>query len=210
MTALDCDEDRLGYAATECRHHGVARVQFRHARIDGPGTSGLPAGCFDHAWARFLLAFVPDPVALVREMARNVRPGGKVTLIDAEGYTSRHFGMPEALRQGLDEVLGDLATAGFDPDAGARLATQADAAGLVDLRHEIEPYHRIVGRPDARTAAALTMEIDALRDSYVRRLFPHKADMAWVFTGLRAFLMRDDTMTWSLLHLVQGTKPATG
>jgi SAM-dependent methyltransferase len=210
VTALESDAERVDYAATVCRQRGAAGVQFVTARVEGPGSSGLPDGTFDHAWARFLMEYVPAPVGVVREMKRVVRPGGKVTLIDVEGNGSRHFGMSDELRLGLDKVLGDLATTGFDPDAGCRLAAQAAAAGLVGIRHEIEPYHRIVGRPDARTATAWRLKIQALRDNYVGRLFPHKADMAWVFDAFLDFLVRDDTMTWSVLHLVQGRKPAPG
>jgi hypothetical protein len=130
-----------------------------------------------------------------------------VTLIDLEGNGTRHFGMPAELRSALDEILADLAQTGFDPDVGAKLPGIAAAAGLVDIRHEIEPYHRIVGAPDPRTLAAWELKLANLRESYVERLFPHKADRAWVFDALVEFLRSDQTMTWSLLHLVQGTKP---
>jgi ubiquinone/menaquinone biosynthesis C-methylase UbiE len=207
VAALDADEERLEYAATECRHLGAPGVRFVCARINGPGSSGLADDTFDHAWSRFLLEYVPAPAEAVREMARVVRPGGKVTLIDIEGNCSRHFGMDADLRRGVEDVLADLATTGFDPDAGASLAAHVAAAGLTGIRHEIEPYHRIVGRPDARTAAAWRLKLQTIRESYLERLFPQHADGAWVFDGFLDFLMRDDTMTWSLLHLVQGTKP---
>jgi ubiquinone/menaquinone biosynthesis C-methylase UbiE len=42
----------------------------------------FPAGCFDGAYAARLLLHVPDPNAVVREMARVVRPGGRVVLMD--------------------------------------------------------------------------------------------------------------------------------
>jgi hypothetical protein len=75
------------------------------------------------------------------------------------------------------------------------------------VREEIEPYHRIVGAPDAATAAAWRSKLKIIRESYVTRLFPHKAGKAWVFDAFLEFLLDPDTMTWSLLHLVQGTKP---
>jgi hypothetical protein len=37
---------------------------------------------------------------------------------------------------------------------------------------------------------------------------PRRAAQAQALDDLLAFILRDDTMTWSLLHLVQGTKPA--
>ena len=113
--------------------------------------------------------------------------------------------MPDELRAGVDAVLADLETTGFDPHAGRRLTSYADAAGLVDIRHEIEPYHRIVGTPDPATAAAWERKIATLRDNYLGRLFPEKTHNAWVFDAFLEFILSEDTMTWSLLHLVQGT-----
>jgi SAM-dependent methyltransferase len=181
-------------------------VFLHHAQISHRGSSGLPEATFDHAWARFVLEYQPDPVEFVREMARLVRPGGKVTLIDLEGNGTRHFGMSPGLRRELDAILRDLATTGFDPDAGSRLAGYALAAGLVGVRHEIEPYHRIVGRPDAHTLDLWRRKLEILASSYERR-FPERSPKRDVFAALLEFLASPHTMTWSLLHLVQATRP---
>jgi Methyltransferase domain len=137
--------------ATRRRAHAVPAPRARRAagggRCTRPRIVGVPDATFDHAWARFFLEHVPDPAATVHELARVVSPGGKVTLVDIEGNCTWHFGMSDDLRAGVDEVLADLAATGFDPHAGRHLATYATAAGLVDIRHEIEPYHRIVGTP---------------------------------------------------------------
>jgi ubiquinone/menaquinone biosynthesis C-methylase UbiE len=207
VVGLDGDAARLARAAAASRADGLDHVRFHRARLTGVGSSGLPDRAFDHAWARFLLEYLPAPADVVRELARVVRPGGRVTLIDIEGNGVWHYGISDRLRRGLDEVLADLAATGFDPHAGRKLATYARAAGLVDIRHEIEPYHRIVGVPDPRTARAWRLKIESIRDNYVHRLFPEKAGNAWVFDDFLAFVLSDHSMTWSLLHLVQGTRP---
>jgi hypothetical protein len=122
-----------------------------------------------------------------------------------ESFLGVGSGAPDELRAGVDEVLADLATTGFDPHAGRRLKTYAAAAALVDIRHEIEPYHRIVGAPDQATAAAWDRKISTIRGNYLERLFPEKAHNAWVFDAFMEFILSEETMTWSLLHLVQGT-----
>jgi ubiquinone/menaquinone biosynthesis C-methylase UbiE len=205
VVGVDADAARREFARQTCAD--LANVSFHAARLGGPGSSGLRAGRFDHAWTRFFLEYQPAPRDVVREMARIVRPGGKVTLIDVDGNCVWHHGMPAALRAGIDEVMADLATTGFDPFAGRKLAAHAVAAGLTGIREEIEPYHRIVGAPDGATAAAWRTKIHIIRDSYVERLFPHKADRRWVFDAFLDFLLSEETMTWSLLYLVQGTKP---
>jgi SAM-dependent methyltransferase len=206
---LDASRERLIAARQACRRAGLFNVEFHAAEVRGLGSSGLPAESFDHVWARFFLQYQPDPRAVTRELARLVKPGGKLALIDLDGNGTRHFGMDPALQAGLDEILADLAETGFDPEIGAKLPDLAAAAGLVDVRHEIEPYHRIVGTPDPSTAAAWRLKLAILRENYLTRLFPDKADRAWIFDAFLAFLQRQDTMSWSLLHLVQATKPCS-
>jgi hypothetical protein len=50
--------------------------------------------------------------------------------------------------------------------------------------------------------------VAGIRKNYSERLFPQKAKrMDAVFDRLLDFILDADTMTWSLIHLVQGTKP---
>jgi ubiquinone/menaquinone biosynthesis C-methylase UbiE len=205
VVGIDANHERLSESRCRAAEQGLENVQLHAASLAGPGSSGLRDDAFDHAWARFFLEYQPAPVGVVAEMARIVRPGGRVTLIDLEGNGVWHHGMDPALKAGLANVVADLERTGFDPHIGRRLPALARAAGLGDVRHEIEPYHRIVGRPETRTLALWRRKIQGLRANYLGRLFPEKQHLAWVFDGYLEFLERDDTMTWSLLHLVQGT-----
>jgi SAM-dependent methyltransferase len=209
VVGLDASPERLLAARQACRRAGRVNLEFHAAEIQRLGSSGLPDDSFDHVWARFFLEYQPDRLTVTRELARLLKPGGKLTLIDLDGNGTRHFGMDPALQAGLDEILADLAQTGFDPDVGAKLPDLAAAAGLVDVRHEIEPYQRIVGTPDPSTAAAWRLKLQILQEDYLTRLFPDKANRAWIFDAFLAFLQRADTMSWSLLHLVQATKPCS-
>ena len=203
---FDASSARIDDAARQCRQAGLDNVRLYATPLENFASSRQHEAGFDHVWTRFFLEYQPDAARTVRTLARLAKPGGKVTLIDLEGNCTWHYGMQPALRAGLDEVIGDLATTGFDPHAGRRLTCYAAQAGLTDIRHEIEPYHRIVGTPDARTEAAWVRKIETIRDAYINRLFPAKSHLRWVFDELVEFLRSPDTMTWSLLHLVQGTK----
>jgi SAM-dependent methyltransferase len=137
VVGIDAGRSRLNAARETCGHTGA--VELHEATIAGTGSSGLASGAFDHAWTRFLLEYQPDPETVVRELARVVRRGGKVTLIDLQGNGTQHFGMPAELRQALDEILADIAQTGFDPDVGAKLPRIAAAAGLVDIGTKSSP-----------------------------------------------------------------------
>jgi ubiquinone/menaquinone biosynthesis C-methylase UbiE len=207
VLGIDADERRLAHARAACQRLGSIAARFHAARIGEPGSPGLEDEAFDHAWTRFFLEYHPSPARVIGEMVRVVRSGGRVTLIDIEGNCTWHAGMDPALRRELDAIIADLATTGFDANAGRKLTQYAAEAGLVDIRHTVELYHRIIDAPDAPTAAAWRRKIEGIRDTYVDWLFPDKADKRWVFDALLEFLMSEDTMTWSLVHLVQGTKP---
>lgn len=206
VLGLDADPRMIAYAAEESDRLGLTNVEYQQATIAGLGSTQLEDSSFDHAWTRFFLEYMSDPVQVVREMARVVRPGGKVTLIDLDGNCVWHHPMPRALQQDLKELMDDLHTTGFDPHAGANLARYAKQAGLDDIRHHVEPYHWVVGKPDEATAAAWSAKLSGIKETYLTRLQPDKKHMAEFFDELLAFVLAEDTMTWSLAHLVQGTK----
>ncbi len=206
VLGVDADEEMLRFAAEESGRLGLG-IEYMRADIAGEGSTGLPTGQFDHAWARWFLEYMPNPQAVVREMARVVAPGGRVTLIDLDGNGVWHHPTTPEFRAKVDEVMSDLAQTGFDPHAGARLAGYARGAGLVDTREQIEPYHWIVGSPDSAAAEAWNAKVNGLRTSYLTRIRPDRVDMAAFFDEFLAYIMDEATMTWSLAHLVQGTKP---
>jgi SAM-dependent methyltransferase len=207
VTGIDADPDVLRYARAESDRLLLDGVTYRQAWVDGVGSSGLESDSHDHAWARFFLEYHHDPLSAVGEMTRVIRPGGKVTLIDIDGNGIWHYPLPDELERRLADVLVDLRRIGFDPRIGSKLAALARRAGLVDVRESIEPHHRIVGAPDERTAEAWTRKLLTLKQTYVQQLPPEQVGKADALDDLLAFIRSEETMTWSLLHLVQGRKP---
>jgi ubiquinone/menaquinone biosynthesis C-methylase UbiE len=206
VIGVDANADRLDAVLRRAWRDRHANVRVQAATLTGLGSTGLPDDAHDHTWTRFFLEYQADPTAIVREMARITRPGGSVTLIDVEGHGVYNHRLPPDLDAARREVMADLRTTGFDPMVGRDLPAIARRAGLTAIRHDIEPHHRIVGRPDARTAELWRRKLDGLRHNYLLR-FPGKTGLAWVFAAYLDFLAREDTMTWSLLHLVQGVVP---
>ena len=209
VTGVDADANTLRFARAESDRLFLRRIAYRHAWIDGLGSSGLESDSHDHAWARFFLEYHHDPVSAIREMSRVVRPGGKVTLIDIDGNCIWHHPLPGELERRLAGVLADLRRIGFDPRIGSKLAGLARRAGLVDVRQSIEPHHRIVGEPDEPTAAAWTRKLRTLKELYLQHLPAGEAEKAAALDDLLGFILSGETMTWSLLYLVQGRKPLT-
>ena len=82
VTGLDVNPANVALAREFADEHGLANVDI--AEGDARRT-GLPPSSFDLAYARTLLVTIPDPAAVVSEMARLVRPGGWIAVMEPDG-----------------------------------------------------------------------------------------------------------------------------
>lgn len=80
ITGIDLSRDMLSRARAR-----AAALRLRHVEdlleMDAQATS-FDAGSFDVAVAMFVASVVPDPFALVAELRRVVRPGGKIIIVN--------------------------------------------------------------------------------------------------------------------------------
>jgi len=89
---------------------------------------GFPDAAFDAAAAQFLITLVPDPEAALDEMARVVRPGGEIVLVN-------HFGQDEGPLAQIEKAVAPLsARIGWSSDFKASRVTKwARSRGLEPL-----------------------------------------------------------------------------
>lgn len=87
------------------------------ARLD------FPAASFDCVLLHLAIAVVPDPLATIREVARVLRPGGRVSVFDK---FLREGAEASAARRGASALARLVAT-----DLNRQLGPLLDAAGLV-------------------------------------------------------------------------------
>jgi SAM-dependent methyltransferase len=130
VIGVDSSRAVLTAARRLCRaRRGGAPVRLRLA--DG---HRLPFadGRFDTALAITVILHVAEPAAVVREMARVIRPGGRVGLQDQD------FGMVAVTHPDpalTDHVLGGVVKHLYaEPYSGRRLPGLLRRAGLVDVR----------------------------------------------------------------------------
>jgi len=109
-------------------------VELRQGDVSDPPLHEREWGSFDLAHARFVLEHVRDPLAVVRQMVRAVRPGGRIVLQDDDHDVLRCYPEPPgfmALWRAYERTYDRL---GCDPYVGRRLASLLHEAGARPLR----------------------------------------------------------------------------
>ncbi|MHC1559250.1 class I SAM-dependent methyltransferase [Actinomycetospora sp. C-140] len=132
VVGVDVDDGALAIVRRAAADAEVA-VDFR---LDDAGAGALGADHADLAFARLLLSYLVDPMAVVRAMAGAVKPGGVVAVEDLYAPTLH----AEPSVPALDELAAIYSATvrfhGGDPTIGPRLAAHLSAAGVVELREQ--------------------------------------------------------------------------
>jgi SAM-dependent methyltransferase len=104
-------------------------------------------GTFDVAHARFLLEHVADPLAVVQQMVRAVRPGGRIILADDDHDLLRMHPEPAGLHPVWAAYQRTYDRAGNDPVIGRRLPALLAAAGATPRRATLIYFGACHGDP---------------------------------------------------------------
>jgi SAM-dependent methyltransferase len=151
VTGLDVNPASVALARAFAAEHGLTNTDI--AEGDARST-GLPASSFDLAHARTLLINIPDPATVVAEMARLVRPGGWVAILEPDIGGSLCY-PPHPAWDRLTEIFWNASQSDrADLHIGRRLPELLRQAALTDIGVEAKadiypPGHsRRTLRPD--------------------------------------------------------------
>jgi SAM-dependent methyltransferase len=146
ITAVAPAAELDGRAARRAAERGVS-VELVDARAE---SLPFPAGSFDTAVSTFVLCTVADPQAAIGELARVLRPGGRLLFLE---HVVRPRGAGRLLQRLLEPIHRPL-TCGCSlmRDTGAALATRLQLDDIEELELAGLPYtvKRVIrgsGRP---------------------------------------------------------------
>jgi len=104
VTGIDLSEDMLREARLRVERRGLRNVAGLH-QMDATRVE-LPDASFDHVAAMHIMSVVPDPEAVLAEMARLCRPGGSVLIANHFAGRAEGWSLAERLAAPLANLLG--------------------------------------------------------------------------------------------------------
>lgn len=166
VDAIDIAPGQIEVARSTAAAPDSASVQYQLGSAYSPG---LPQGAFNIVFCRLLLCHLKKPGRAVTEMARLLRPGGRLVLVDLDMRDT--FTMPpcESYARIIDEaILPYGAKVGTDCSVGLRLP-QLSMAAAAPRSDRYSPLRRNGNGPGIACHARLTYRSPEAR-SYAHRL----------------------------------------
>jgi len=200
VVALDPSPERLG-AARELLW-GLPGVELMAGAL--PDTK-LPAASFDFVWSQFVLEYLREPAAAVRELVRLARPGGRVAVAEIDGFGLATWPTPPAVEQGTRPFLEALASTGFDLNVGRKLFTLFRQAGLREVKVHLSSFHVTAGAADAQLLDDWRTRFEALAP-VARPAFGGGRAYDEFCAAYLALLADPDALKYSVILTTEGTR----
>lgn len=165
-------------------------------------------GSFDVAHARYILEHVSDPIGVVKQMVKAVRPGGRIVLADDDHDIMRFWPQPPGVMTAWQAYLRAYDRMGNDPFVGRRLVQLLHDAGAKPMRNTVVFFGACAGNPDFEALVAnLIGVMEGARDTVIKYALcdPEYYDAAG--PTLRQWSRRPDAAFWYGICWAQGVRP---
>ncbi len=141
---IDISADRIQYAAD---HYGDSGLHFHCRDISEPLDD---LGQFDFVLIRFVLEYYRSRAFdIVSNVARMIKPGGILCLIDLDNNCLSQYGIPSRLKNAICEIMAKLERDDdFDPHMGIKLYSMLYDLDFQSIDLTMEAHHLIYGELD--------------------------------------------------------------
>ena len=129
VVGIECSPQSVATATARAQQAGLGNITFVVGDIHEPA----PDGPFDAIVGRLVLMYVPDPAAVLRRQAAELRTGGVVVPIEFDLHTARSLPPTSLVHQSLAWLRETFERAGIQPALGPRLWASLREAGLRPL-----------------------------------------------------------------------------
>ena len=209
VVAVERSPEQLARAealASEAGESGL--VDFRAGDAMAMPLAAGEWGTFDLAHTRFLLEHVPTPQQVVNEMARTVRPGGRVVLADDDHEALRLWPEPPGVGAVWRAYIRTYDRLGNDPHVGRRLVQLLADAGLRPRRIALLPFGACAGEAAFPAYVANLGDIfTGARDAILATGGVSAAEFEAAQAALRVWGGRRDAAFWYSISWAEAAKP---
>lgn len=130
VTVTEIGPDELELSRNAAQSRGTTNIDFAVADVHH---LDLPDASYDVTHAHQVLQHVSDPVQALREMARVTKPGGIVAAKDSDYSAFAWWPRLPELDEWMELYQAAARANGGEPDAGRRLLSWAQQAGLEEI-----------------------------------------------------------------------------
>lgn len=185
------------------------RIEVRQGEVEDLPLADAEWGSFDVVHCRFLLEHLDRPQAAVEAMARALRPGGRLVLLDDDHDLLRMWpSMPavDELWRGLIRAFQDL---GNDPFVGRKLVAMLRLAELTPVQNDVLFFGGCAG--DERwdlVVDNLVGVLNGAKERIVETVAMSTEVVDDILEGVQSWRRRSDSALWYQICWAEGTRPA--
>ena len=204
VVGIERDEQQLGRARELARADGEGDlVEFR--RGDVIDLDLRDWGTFDVAHARFVLEHVRDPLRVVKNMVRALRPGGRVVLADDDHDVMRLWPEPPGFSDLWRAYMRTYDRIGNDPLAGRRLVSLIHEAGAKPVRNTWIFFGGCAGMPIFEVIAKnMIGVVETARETIIRENLADAATFDTAVKNYQEWAKRPDAAVWFAMSWAEG------
>lgn len=142
--ALERSRRFLDTLEAQARARGLKQVKAHEIDVV---TDAIPVKDADAAWARWILAFLPDAKPALKKLVDAIRPGGALVFHEYIDYQTWKLAPPAPnFERFVEEVTNNWRSSGGEPDIGRVLPAWLTEMGL--KLESFRPYVDVVSKDD--------------------------------------------------------------
>jgi ubiquinone/menaquinone biosynthesis C-methylase UbiE len=209
VLGVERSEAQLSEALKQARDDGEEDLlDVRLADVEALPLADDEWGTFDVAHARFLLEHVTDPLAVVRQMVRAVRPGGRIVLEDDDHVVLRLCPESPGLLDLWRAYYLSYERQGKDPFVGRHLVDLLHRAGAHPRRNRCLDFSSCAGSPNFEAMVENFIGImDGARKEIVSFGLGDDDRIDAALEGFRAWSRLPNASLWYTTSWAEGVRP---